>query len=162
MASDMKRHVLSCHFCQATKAAKSFQVAPRKPITPTRPMSLVTMNILGPLLVTERGNRFALAIICHFPKYSKAYPLKKKLAKTVADQIVRHSMTFGIPDAALSDQGTEFRYKKCAILKSVWELLGVQQLRTYPYYHQADGISESFIRTLQEMLTNFVDTERSD
>ena len=84
-------------------------MAPRKPITPTRPLSLVTMDILGPLAVTERGNRSALAIICHFSKYSKAYSLNNKEAKTVADQIVRHSMTFGIPDAALSDQGTEFQ-----------------------------------------------------
>ena len=159
MASDVKRHVLSCHFCQATKATNSFPVAPRKPITPTRPMSLVTMDILGPLAVTERGNHFALAIICHFSKYSRAYPLKNKEAKTVANQIVRHSMTFGIPVAALSDQGAEFQ---CAILKSVWELLDVHQLRTSPYYPQAEEISERFIRTLQEMLTHFVDTERTD
>ena len=58
--------------------------------------------------MTERGNRFALAIICLFSKYSKSYTLKNKEAETVADQIAKHSMTFGIPDAALSDQGAEF------------------------------------------------------
>ena len=85
--------------------------------------------------------------------------MKNKEAEPVADQIVKHSMTFGIPDAVMSDQRKEFQ---CAVLKSVWELLDVHQLRTSPYYPQADGISQRFIRTLQDMLTHFFDTERSD
>ena len=56
-------------------------------------------------------------------------------------------MTFGIPDAALSNQVAEFR---CAILKSVWELQDDQQLRNSPY-PQVDGISEKFIRTSQSL-----------
>ena len=159
MAKDVKRYVTECHFCQATKAPKSYPVAPLQPILPSKPMNLVTMDLIGPLKETARGNQYILNIIDHLSKYGKSYPLRNKETESVANKVVKYALTFGIPDAALSDQGTEFQN---AVLKSVWELLDVHQLKTSPYQPQADGITERYNRTLEEMLTHFVDEEQSD
>ena len=109
MAKDVRRFVKACHFCQATKAPKSYPVAPLRRLNPGGVMVLLTFDLIGPLSLTARGNQYILSLICHFSKYAKSYPLSNKEAKKVANIIIEHILTFGIPEAALSDQATEFQ-----------------------------------------------------
>ena len=76
MAKDVKRYVNERHFCQATKAPKSNPVVLLQTILPSKIMNKVTMDLIGPLKGTARGNRFILNLISHFSNYGKSYPLR--------------------------------------------------------------------------------------
>ena len=68
-------------------------------------------------------------------------------------------LTFGIPEAVLTDRGTNFTSQ---VIESLWERLDVHTLRTTAYHPQADGITERFNRTIKTMLAQFVAQEKQD
>ena len=80
-------------------------------------------------------------------------------AKEVAEKCLEYCMIFGIPEAILTDQGTDFTSQ---VVESMWELLDVHKLRTTAYHPQADGITERFNRTIKDMLTQFVEQEKQN
>ena len=66
---------------------------------------------------------------------------------------------FGVPSIIHSDQGREFESR---LFEEVCQLLGIEKTRTTPYHPQSDGLVERFNRTLQQMLSAFVNKERDD
>ena len=82
--------------------------------------------------------------------------MKGQTAKEVAEKCMEYCMTFGIPEAILTDQGTNFTSQ---VVESLWEMLDVHTLRTTAYHPQADGITERFNRTIKDMLAQFVDQD---
>ena len=108
-------------------------------------MNIVTMDLIILLKETARRNRFILSLFDNFTKHGKSYPLRNKEAEIAVNKVVKYAFIFGIPDAALFDQGTTFQNSE---LKNDWELLDVHQLRSSPYHPQGDGITERYNRTL--------------
>ena len=68
-------------------------------------------------------------------------------------------MSFGIPEAILTDQDTNFTSQ---VVESLWDLLDVHTLRNTAYHHQADGIRELYHRTIKALLTQFVEQEKQN
>eukprot|EP00731_Ephydatia_muelleri_P019115 Em0011g1155a len=115
------------------------------------PMQRVAMDILGPLPVTARENKYVLVVGDYFTKWVEAYPMPNMEAKTVAELFVNHFIArFGVPDVLHTDQGRNF---ESTLLKETCLLLGVQKTRTSPYHPQSDGLIERFNRTLLNMLS---------
>ena len=44
---------------------------------------------MGPLMETQKGNKYILVMVDQFTQCVEAFPLKNKLAKTVAGVVVR-------------------------------------------------------------------------
>ena len=62
------------------------------------PLERVSMDILGPLPLTKRSNRYVLVIGDHFTKRMESLPMPNMEAHTVARLFVNHFVTsFGIP-----------------------------------------------------------------
>ena len=74
-------------------------------------------------------------------------------------RVLQVCIIFGIPEAILTDQGTNFTSQ---VVESLWELWDVHTLRTTAYHPQADGITERFNRTIKTMLTQFVKQEEQN
>ena len=49
----------------------------------------VHIDIMGPLVETQKGNKYILVIVDQFTKWVEAFPLKNQLAETVAGVVVR-------------------------------------------------------------------------
>ena len=63
------------------------------------PMQRVAMDILGPLPVTARENKYVLVLGNYFTKWVEAYPIPNMEAKTVAELFVNQFIArFGVPD----------------------------------------------------------------
>ncbi|CAB3978561.1 Retrovirus-related Pol poly from transposon [Paramuricea clavata] len=92
-------------------------------------------------------------------KWVEAVPLPNQRAETVArafvdEVIARH----GVPTKLITDQGRNFE----ADLVKVFEILGVKKLRTSPYHPQTDGQVERLNRTLEWILTIYVNQDHND
>ncbi len=85
--------------------------------------------------------------------------METQTAEEIAKRLMLVFYRFGIPETILSDQGTNFQ---SILLAELYELLDVHKVRTSPYHPQTDGITERFNRTLQAMLSCYVQENQKD
>ena len=91
------------------------------------------MDILGPLPLTPRGNRYVLVVTDYFTKWTESYAIPSQEAATVAEKLVSDFMCrFGLPHELHSDQGTNFESK---VMAEVCKLLDIEKTRTSPSTH---------------------------
>jgi transposase InsO family protein len=105
------------------------------------------MDILGPLTVTDRGNRFVLVITDRITKLTRAYPLSTSTAEVVARSFFDGWVTsgYGIPNVLLTDNGSQFVAK---FFQTFCRILGVKQVFTSAYRPSTNGQTERFNRTV--------------
>ncbi|CAF1129600.1 unnamed protein product, partial [Brachionus calyciflorus] len=65
----------------------------------------------------------------------------------------------GVPEAALSDRGTNFQ---CEVIDQLLEMLDIHRLRTSAYHPQCDGETERFNQTIEQILTCYVAEEQAE
>ena len=66
------------------------------------------MDLIGPLKITPRKNKFILTMTCYFSKWVEAFPLPDKSANGVAQGIYTAYCRHGAPNDIITDQGKEF------------------------------------------------------
>ena len=148
---DVENWCKSCEKCASRKSPSKTRRAPLQIDIAGYPLQRVAMDILGPLPLTDRGNRYVLVVGEYFTKWMEAYPMPNMEAGTVADIFVHHFVShFGVPDILHTDQGRNFESN---LLKEVYQLLGIVKTRTTPYHPQSDGLVERFNRTLLNLLS---------
>ena len=119
------------------------------------PMERIVIDVLGPLPITENGNKYILIVADYFTKWVEAYPMPNQEATTVAELLVREFICrFGVPLLIHSDQGRNFESE---LFAEMCRLLGIKKTRTTPYHSQSDGMVECFNRTLEAQLSKFAD-----
>ena len=108
----------------------------------------------------KRDIKYILVVCDYFTKYTEAYPLKDKTARSAADELMDKWLpTFGFPLFLHSDQGKEFDN---TMIHNLSELLGMVKTKTTPYHPRSDGLVERFNRTLLAMLAMFVTREHDN
>ena len=122
------------------------------------PFERIAIDIMGPLRISDRGNRYVLVVGDYFTKWIEAYALPNQEALTIATTLCEEFFCrFGIPNELHSDQGRNF---ESAIVKELCDLLGIKKTRTTPFRPQSDGMIERFNRTLGQMLSKVVDLDQ--
>ena len=120
----------------------------------------VAMDLLDVSVISAKGHKYILVVCDYFTKYTEAYPLANKTARSVADALMDKWLpTFGFPLFLHSDQGKEFDN---AMVHKLSELLGTVKTKTTPYHTRSDGLVECFNRTLLSMLAMFVSREHDN
>ena len=109
---------------------------------------------LGPS--TKGGYKYILAICEHFKKHIKVFPMKTQTALEVAERCLEYCLTFGILEAVLTDQGSNFTSQ---VIESLWERLDVHTHQTTAYHPQTDDIAERFNRTIKQCSPNLYMTK---
>ena len=107
------------------------------------------MDVVGPLPTTASGNQYILVICDYATRYPAAYPLRTFTAPKVAEKLMDFVSLHGTPQEILTDQGTNFT---SALLRQLYQSLGIIGIRTSPYLPQTDGLVERFNQTLKLML----------
>ena len=153
--ADVQRFVKSCHQCQ-TMGGRSY-VAPatlgEMPITST-PFQRVAVDLVGPLPLTKKKNRFILTLVDTCSMWPEAIPLPSIDSRRVADALVQIFTRLGFPEQILTDNGSQFTGK---LMKEVYEILRVQHITTSVYHPQANGQVERFNGTLIGCLKKMVE-----
>ena len=159
MRRDVEEYVQQCVKCATGKPTLHWERAKLQPIESSRRWELITMDFLGPFLVTDTGWEYALIMTDHFTKWPEVYLTSDLTAATVAYKIIDFTTKYGTPERILADQGTQFESK---LLKELCELKGIKKVRTSPYHPQTDGQTERFNRTLTTKLRMYVAENQKD
>ena len=121
-------------------------------------MERIAIDVMGPLTTTERGNKYILVISDYFSKWTESYPMPNQEAEMVANILVREFVArFGVQRQLHTDQGRNFESK---LFQEKCKILEIDKTRTTPLRPQSDGMVERFNRTLEAMLSKFVDANQ--
>ena len=160
MREDVQQWLLRCDKCGQYRTPTPVVRAPMQTIKVSQPMELWAMDIMGPLPVTAQGNQYILVMSDHYTKWVEAAPIPNQRAETVAQEFVKEVISrHGVPEKILTDQGGNF---ESDLMKKVFEVMGIEKLRTSAYHPQTDGQVERFNRTLKTLLTSFVNDRHND
>ena len=138
--SDVARFVRNCIPCVQRKGPRRKQYPPSKQYLCSEPLQRIAMDIIGPLILTEKGNKYALVICDYFTKWVEIVAIPKTDAKVVADAIILHFVSkFGLPQRLHSDQGQNFESK---LIAALCERLHIEKTRATAYNPRSDGLVE--------------------
>ena len=122
----------SCNLCGSTKSPPKHRHAPLQADVSTTPMQRVAMDILGPLPLTPRSNKYVLVIGDYFTKWTEAFAIPDMETVTVARVFVNEFVSrFGAPTHLHTDQGRSF---ESSLIKELCQLMGIVKTRTSPYH----------------------------
>jgi hypothetical protein len=145
-------YVKSCDVCQRQGSAQG--QGPLHPISVGNAFDRIGIDIVGPLEITDQGNRYIVVATEYLTKWPEARAIPDMTASTVAkfiyeDIICRH----GCPKEILSDQGKSFCNE---LVDNLCKLLEIRHRLASPYHPQTNGLTERFNKTLCESLAKYV------
>jgi transposase InsO family protein len=73
------------------------------------PPERISLDILGPVSQTYKGNKYILVVTDYFTRFAEAYSLPDIEATTVADKLLTEFICrYGLPLQIHTDQGAQF------------------------------------------------------
>ncbi len=125
--------------------------------TPGALMGWLAIDVMGPLPLTETGNRYVLIVADYFTKWPEAFALPDQETGNVVEVLVKDVVCrFRVLPELHSDQGRNFESN---IFAEMCGTLGITKTHTTP---QSDGMVERMNRTLEAQLSMFVDHHQWD
>ena len=159
MKESIQGYIVRCDECASKKTVKSKSHAPLGCYLLGEPMERVSMDIMGPLPLTERNNRYILVVIDTFTKFAEAYPLPNQEAKTIAEILVNEFICrYGCPHQVLTDQGKNFQSQ---LIEELYNLLHIDKTRTSTFRPQCNGSSERLNRSVVTMLKMYCESAQN-
>ena len=159
MSDFVKDRISAYHKCVARKSPVN-RHHPMGHVPVSGRFERVAMDLLDVSVISAKGYKYIVVVCDYFTKYTEAYPLKDKTARSVADALMDVWLPrYGFPLFLHSDQGKEFDN---VMIHKLSELLGTVKTKTTPYHPRSDGLVERFNRTLLAMLAMFVSQEHDN
>ena len=160
MRQSVREHVRECLICARNKTRGTAKNHPMLPQKTGHKFEMIGLDLVGPLPVTERRNKYMLVITDYWTRWCEAIPIPNKESATVAGTFMRVWVSrYGCPQAILTDQGKEFDsklFKECCNLMNSWKV------RTSPFHPRCNGLTERLNQTIERMLTAFVADNQLD
>ena len=140
-AADFARSCLECPVATGTGRRNK---PPLQQIPVSRPFKILGIDVPS----TDQGNRHVVVVQYLFTKWSFAFAIpdqkSKRIVRLLAERVV---LSFGVPEALLSDRGTNLLSH--LMTDQLCKTLGIEKLNTMAKRSQCDGAVERFNRTLK-------------
>lgn len=161
MKKEIKKYVKKCPQCKMNKIERRPIKLPME-ITSTSSSSFerIAIDTVGPLPLTESGNKFVLSIQDDLTKFTSFIPMQNHTAETVATNLFNNFISkMGLPKSILTDQGSDFTSN---LMKELSKLFRIKKIQTTAYRPESNGALERVHATLAEYLKNFIDQNQTD
>ena len=126
MKDDITEYLRNCTKCQELKLVR---IKNREPMiitdTPIEPFAKISIDTVGPLLITPDGNKHILTVQDNLTKYCIAIAVPNTQAETIADALTGHVIT---------------TYGK--VMQQLSKIFKIDQVTTYGYQPQSNGALE--------------------
>lgn len=90
MKGSISRFVKACESCKKNKTIRHTKERMMVTTTPSSPFEIISIDTVGPLPITTKGNRYAISIQCDLSKYIILIPIQSKEATVIARALVEH------------------------------------------------------------------------
>ncbi|MEW8548046.1 MAG: RNase H-like domain-containing protein, partial [Candidatus Thiodiazotropha sp.] len=154
ITDSVKRHCQRCEQCQKKKNPAKTPKAPMKKFVSGVPNERVQIDIVGPLIESQKSNKYLIVLTDCFTKWASAHAVPRATANAVADAVLDWVSRFGVMQVLHSDQGKQF---EATVIADLCQKLGILKTRATSYYAPSDGQVERLNRTLIEMLSKYVE-----
>jgi len=157
MKKDIQDFIRTCREWQLKKLTR---VKTKQPMvitdTPGMAFDKVSLDIMGPLPITENNYQYILTMQDLLTKYSVASPLQEATSLTIADAFTKEFICiYGAPRAILTDQGTNFW---SALMRQLMKRFNIH-FKTTAYHPQSNGSLERSHHVLTEYLKTQINRE---
>ena len=157
---DVAKYVKNCDKCMKNKT----RVNPVEKLiltdTPQKAFDVVQIDTIGPFPMSNKGNQYAITMICTLTKYLISVPIPNKQAKTIAKAIFEHFiLIYGPMKTIVTDKGTEYLND---VIKELLLLLKVEHKSSTAFHHQTLGVCERTHRTFNEYVRSYVNDSKTD
>jgi len=133
--------IQQCIPCQAKLDAAKQQRHTYRTAPISFPFQRLSIDFVGPLPKTERGNTMLLTIKDQFSKWVEAFPIQRATSELVADILMNQIFSrFGYPDEIHSDQGSQFTSN---LMKELGQLLDIKISYTPTYHPQSNPVERA-------------------
>src|SRR5207253_6462625 len=154
MKADIRDYIKHCELCQSRKKPEGKKANFKRMPEVSVPFERCSMDIVGPLVVSDDGYKYLLTYMCHFSKWAEAIPLRTQTTEEIADALMNQIFArHGFPKSLVSDNGSNFLSK---VLEEVFEKLNIKRFVTSAYHPQSNQV-ERFHKTLINYLVYYVD-----
>ena len=152
---EVKDYIRKCQICQKNKQGRETKQMLEITDTQLEPWNKIYLDIIGPMPVTEGGNKYILLCQDNLSKYVIAVPLQDQTADQVVTQFVERIISvFGIPSMIMTDQGSNFMSD---LFSRICKLFKIEKINTTAYHPESNGALERTHKTLVTYLRCFVD-----
>jgi transposase InsO family protein len=154
LKDDVKLFVRGCDICAANADPKKKPKAPMGHLPSGAPWDVIAIDYMGPLPITENGNRYVMVLTDHFTKYAEVFSVPSQQADVCVLKIANEFIArWGCPLSIHSDLGATFESR---IFKELCRLFEVRKTRTTPRNPKANGQCERFNRSLIKMVKAYL------
>ncbi len=153
MYEDIRGYVQTCDACQQRGNPKVNNIIHL--IEPKAPFQRIGIDIIEPLTIMKKGNRYIVTAMDYFTKWPIAKAIKEATAKTVSKFIYEKIICeHGCLQVLQSDQGTHFVNR---VIQDLSEKFRIKHRLLTPYHPQTNGLVERFNQTLCEKLAKMAE-----
>ena len=122
---------------------------------PQKPFTTISADLLGPLSVTARGNKYILVARDFTTRYSVLCPLVSKEANNVIEALRNIFSHYGPSEVLLTDNGTEFVGEQ---VKRFCSFFNVKKVEIVPYHASSQGLAERMNQEVTKLLRIYSQT----
>lgn len=160
MHREVRLFCKNCENCQKNKHMTHKNIAKLQAIQVRGPFDRVGVDCMGPLTLSDSGNKYIVVFIDYFTKYIEAFATSDITAQTIAKLFVQKIVCrHGAPTILQSDRGTDFTSK---LMHEISKLMDTQQLHTTAYHPMCNGEVERANQTLIVRIRMYVDKGHAD
>jgi transposase InsO family protein len=161
MRREVEEYVKRCKSCQVNKILTPRHKAPME-ITTTAEHAFdkCTLDVVGPLTVTNSNNKYILTFQDDLSKYVVAIPIGQQDAETVARAFVTNIvLRYGTPRIVQTDRGANFVSE---VFRNTCKILKIKKIQSTAFHPESQGSIERSHRVLAEYLRHYVNQDQTD
>src|SRR6266540_1051612 len=153
MAKDVNQYIAACYQCQMKKSMQ--KINELHLISPSRLFDRWGVDVVGPLLITLKGNQYIIIAVEYLSKWQEAKAVTEANALSIANFLYQNIICrFRCFTHLHTNRGTEFINE---VVEKLTEKFRVKHYRSTPYQSQANRLVERFNKSLCESLAKLVD-----
>jgi transposase InsO family protein len=159
MAQEIRRYVAGCEVCKSAKPMTTCSTPPLgRPKLADVPWQLISVDYLGPLPRSKKGNTFLLVVVDWFSKFVILQPFRAAESKSLSIFMENEIfMKKGVPETIISDNGKQF------VSKVFKDLLTKYEVNHWlnPSYHPQVNPAERVNKVIVSALKSYVGTDQT-
>ena len=159
MRPQVRKFIRECDVCQRHDDQKNVTVTMGYSTSGREPFECINLDVRGPLVPDDKGNKYIVIITDTFSRYLTAWPVENNGALAVANALVQHHQFFSIPSHIKTDLGSEFMNE---LIEQFLRMLGPEHIGTIAYSKEENSIVERSIKEVNRWIKTTSTCKRWD